>query len=154
MRKIDDGNDVKIVDSDDVVYDTNGYVKDIGVNDFDLSFKELTIRNDTNEKIKYRLVLEKSNNTTLDTQYIRCMLMHNTEYRGPSKLDDLISKDDPINKQLGIDKTNYVLLNASLDEYQMDKISLSLWTDYDTIPNSMMNKVFLGTIKVYAYIED
>ena len=94
-----------------------------------------------------------TNNTTLDTQYIRYMLIYNTEYRGPSKLNDIISRDDAINKQLGIDKTNYILLDASLEKYQMDKINLSLWTDYDTIPNEMMDKVFLGTIKVYAYIE-
>lgn len=36
----------------------------------------------------------------------------------------------------------------------MDEISLMLWTDYETIPNSMMNKVFLGTIKVYSWINE
>lgn len=150
---IESDKEIKIVPTDSVIYDSDGYIKETEDIDNDILDKEFTIRNNTNDKIKYRVVLEKSNNTTLDTQYIRYMFMYNTESHGPGKLDDLIPESDPINKQLGIDKTNFVLLDASLDEYQMDKISLSLWTDYETIPNSMMDKVFLGTIRVYAYIE-
>lgn len=150
---IESDKEIKIVPTDSVIYDSDGYIKETEDIDNDILDKEFTIRNNTNDKIKYRVVLEKSNNTTLDTQYIRYMFMYNTESHGPGKLDDLIPESDPINKQLGIDKTNFVLLDASLDEYQMDKINLSLWTDYETIPNSMMDKVFLGTIRVYAYIE-
>ena len=29
-----------------------------------------------------------------------------------------------------------------------------LWADYDTIPNSQMDKYFIGTIKVYAWTEE
>ncbi len=150
---IKSNDETKIVPTDSVVYDTNGYVKDVTSLEESVKEKELTIRNNTNDKVSYRVVLEKSNNTTLDTQYIRYILSYNLEHRGPGKLDDLLSKDDAINKQLGIEKTNYILLDASLEAYQIDKIGLSLWADYDTIPNSMMDKSFLGTIKVYAYTE-
>ena len=33
------------------------------------------------------------------------------------------------------------------------EIKLMLWTDYDTIPNSMQNKYFYGTIRIYAWQE-
>lgn len=150
---IDGNQQIKIVPTEDVIYDSDGYVKDIDELESDIFDKEITITNSTNDKIKYKVVLEKSNNTTLDTQYIHYMFLYNTETHGPGWLNDIISSQDDINKQLGIDKTNYVLLDASLEAYQTDKINLTLWTDYETIPNSMMNKVFLGTIRVYAYIE-
>ena len=149
---IEGENEIKIVPTDSVMYDSLGHVKEIEPSEDEIKNKDITIRNNTNDKINYRVILEKSNNTTLDTQYIRGMLMYNLEYIGPFKLNDKLLKDDNINKQLGIDKTNYVLLDTSLEAYQMDKINLSLWTDYDTIPNEMMNKVFLGTIKIYAYV--
>ena len=82
------------------------------------------------------------------------MLSYNSEYIGPNKLEDNIWENDKLYKELGVTNTNYILLDTSLEAYQLDKINLVLWTDYDTIPNSMMNKRFLGTIKVYAYIEE
>ncbi len=149
---IESSNEIKIVPTDSVIYDSLGHVKDDDDSLSEIKNKDIVVRNNTNDTINYRVILERSNNTTLDTQYIRGMLTYNFEYIGPFKLNDKILKDDSINKQLGIDKTNYVLLDTSLEAYQMDKINLSLWTDYDTIPNSMMDKVFLGTIKIYAYV--
>ena len=150
---IESEDEIRIVPTDSVIYDSLGHVKEIDNSSEDeIKDKDIFVRNNTNDKINYRVILEKSNNTTLDTKYIRGMLMYNLEYIGPFKLDDRKLKDDNINKQLGIDKTNYVLIDTSLEAYQMDKINLSLWTDYDTIPNEMMDKTFLGTIKIYAYV--
>ena len=151
---IKDSDKITIAPSDNVIYDSDGYVKEINENIIDLIDNGFTISNDTNNKITYRVVLEKSNNTTLDTKYIRYMLSYNSEYIGPNKLEDNIWENDKLYKELGVTNTNYILLDTSLEAYQLDKINLVLWTDYDTIPNSMMNKRFLGTIKVYAYIEE
>ena len=36
---------------------------------------------------------------------------------------------------------------------ETDEIRLMLWTDYDRVPNSMQNKYFYGTIRIYAWQE-
>ena len=69
-------------------------------------------------------------------------------------LEDNIWKYDKLSEKLNLNGINYILLEKSLEAYQMDEISLMLWTDYETIPNSMMNKAFLGTIKVYSWINE
>lgn len=147
-------NKTIITNTSNVIMDSDGYVKEIINNTIEDDKFSFTISNDTNEEINYRVVIESSEKTTLDTKYMRYILSYNNIYTKPSKLEDNIWKYDKLSEKLNLNGINYILLEKSLEAYQMDEISLMLWTDYETIPNSMMNKVFLGTIKVYSWINE
>ena len=147
-------NKTIITNTSNVIMDSDGYVKEIINNTIEDDKFSFTISNDTNEEINYRVVIESSEKTTLDTKYMRYILSYNNIYTKPSKLEDNIWKYDKLSEKLNLNGINYILLEKSLEAYQMDEISLMLWTDYETIPNSMMNKAFLGTIKVYSWINE
>lgn len=147
-------NKTIITNTSNVIMDSDGYVKEIINNTIEDDKFSFTISNDTNEEINYRVVIESSEKTTLDTKYMRYILSYNNIYTNPSKLEDNIWKYDKLSEKLNLNGINYILLEKSLEAYQMDEISLMLWTDYETIPNSMMNKTFLGTIKVYSWINE
>ena len=147
-------NKTIITNTSNVIMDSDGYVKEIINNTIEDDKFSFTISNDTNEEINYRVVIESSEKTTLDTKYMRYILSYNNIYTNPSKLEDNIWKYDKLSEKLNLNGINYILLEKSLEAYQMDEISLMLWTDYETIPNSMMNKAFLGTIKVYSWINE
>ena len=147
-------NKTIITNTSNVIMDSDGYVKEIINNTIEDDKFSFTISNDTNEEINYRVVIESSEKTTLDTKYMRYILSYNNIYTNPSKLEDNIWKYDKLSEKLNLNGINYILLEKSLEAYQMDEIFLMLWTDYETIPNSMMNKAFLGTIKVYSWINE
>ena len=147
-------NKTIITNASNVIMDSDGYIKEIINNTIEDDKFSFTISNDTNEEINYRVVIESSEKTTLDTKYMRYILSYNNIYTNPSKLEDNIWKYDKLSEKLNLNGINYILLEKSLEAYQMDEISLMLWTDYETIPNSMMNKTFLGTIKVYSWINE
>lgn len=147
-------NKTIITNASNVIMDSDGYIKEIINNTIEDDKFSFTISNDTNEEINYRVVIESSEKTTLDTKYMRYILSYNNIYTNPSKLEDNIWKYDKLSEKLNLNGINYILLEKSLEAYQMDEISLMLWTDYETIPNSMMNKAFLGTIKVYSWINE
>ena len=109
--------------------------------------------NNTNDTITYRLVIEESKKANLDTEYIRYQLSVGSTYIEPQKLNSKIWKNDAIYDELNVKGTNYILLEKTLEAHATDEIKLMLWTDYDTIPNSMQDKYFYGTIKIYAYQE-
>lgn len=144
---------IAIVPKDNILYDSDGSLKEILDNDFNIGEKPIKITNSTNETIQYRLVIEKSSRTTLDVQYIRCQLSVGNNYVGPKNLDSNIWTPDRISNHLSVTGTNYILLEKTLEPYVTDEIRLMLWTDYDTIPNSMQDKYFYGTLKIYAWQE-
>lgn len=144
---------IAIVPKDNIIYDTDGSLKTILTNDTDADDKPIKITNNTNDIIKYRLVIEKSNRTTLDVQYIKYQLSVGSKYIEPTRLDSNIWQIDEISKSLSVTGTNYILLEKTLEPQETDQIKLMLWTDYDRIPNSMQNKYFYGTIRIYAWQE-
>ena len=142
---------INIIPKDKVIFDIDGKVKKIDTKIVD-DPKEFKITNNTNSKIKYRVVIEESPRTNLDTQYIRYQLSTGKDYVYPSKLK-LWEKDEAY-EALKLNTTNYILISGVLEPLESENISLMFWTDYDTIPNSMQNKYFYGTIKVYAWSEE
>ena len=145
---------IAIVSKDGVIYDKNGKIKEIKediANDDNTSF---SITNNTNEKIKYRVVIEQSNRTTVNTQYLRFQISNKSKYIQPTKLNDALWKEDYVSRGLNITGINYILIESSLEPFEADSINLMLWADYDTIPNSEQDKYFYGTIKVYAWTEE
>ena len=144
-----------IIPKEKVMYDEDGKVKEPEEikPDEEEEEKAFTIKNNTNDDLKYRVVLEQSPKTTLDTSYIRYQLLVSSNYVGPKELDKDLWTEDKISKELKISGTNYILINDTIAAHDEKSISLMLWTDYDTIPNSMQNKYFYGTIRVYAWSE-
>ncbi len=142
---------INIIPKAKVIFDTNGKIKKIDTKIVD-DPKEFQITNNTNERIKYRIVIEESPKTNLDTQYIRYQLSTSKTYIYPSKLKKW-TKDEAY-EALKLKTTNYILVDGVLEPLETDSVSLMFWTDYDTIPNSMQNKYFYGTIKVYAWSDE
>ena len=145
---------IAILPADKVLYDELGKIKSLeDEEEQEINDGSFTITNNTNETLNYRVIINKSSRTTLDTQYIRYIVSTKTKTSNPSKLDSAIWKDDNLKKALGVSGTNYILINDTLEPFGSEDVSLMLWTDYDTIPNSMQDKYFYGTIKVYAWTE-
>ena len=142
-----------IIPKDKVVYDKNGQIKELLDVDLSDDTGGFTITNNTNDKIIYRVVIEESPRTTVDPQYLRFQASAGNKYVGPAKLIDNIWKNDYVSKQLNVTGTNYILIENSLEAYAAENVSVMLWTDYDTVPNSQQDKYFYGTIRVYAWTE-
>ena len=142
---------IAIVPSDNIIYNPDGSLKEIIQNEIGSEDNSIKLTNNTNNTITYRLVIEKSERTNLDVQYIRYQLSIGNNYIGPKRLDSQIWNTDAVSESLNIEGTNYILLEKTLEPFATDSIKLMLWTDYDTIPNSMQDKYFYGTLKIYAY---
>lgn len=144
---------IAIIPKDNIIYDKDGSLKDIIKNEINSEDEPIRITNNTNDTITYRLVIEKSNRTNLAVEYIRYQLSVGNNYIEPKRLDTQIWNTDAVSESLNIKGTNYILLEKTLEPMATDEIKLMLWTDYETIPNSMQDKYFYGTIKLYAYQE-
>ena len=142
---------IAIVPSDNIIYNPDGSLKEIIQNEIGSEDNSIKLTNNNNNTITYRLVIEKSERTNLDVQYIRYQLSIGNNYIGPKRLDSQIWNTDAVSESLNIEGTNYILLEKTLEPFATDSIKLMLWTDYDTIPNSMQDKYFYGTLKKYAY---
>ncbi len=145
---------IAIVPKDNILYDKDGGFKGILTNEIENEDNTFTITNNTNEELKYRVVIKKSDKTDLDIEYIRYQLKANDIYIEESRLDKNIWKNDVLADGLKIEGINYILIDGSLYPQETANISFMLWTDYDTIPNTMQNKYFYGTLKIYAWIEE
>jgi len=143
---------INIIPKDKIIYDESGKIKEIDTKIVE-DKKEFKIINNTNEKIHYRVVIEKSNKTNLNTEFIRYQLMADNDYIGPKKLNDTLWKKDKLSEALKLNGAYYTLIDSTIEAHDERSISIMLWTDYDTIPNAMQNKYFYGTIRVYAWSE-
>lgn len=144
---------IAIIDKNKILYNTDGSFKEILTEDVNSGDKPITITNSTNDTIKYRLVIEKSNKTNLDVEYIKYQLQVKNTYIEPTKLNTKLWKQDEVSNVLAPTGTNYILVERTLEPMETDQIRLMLWTDYDRIPNSMQDKYFYGTIRIYAWQE-
>lgn len=144
---------IAIVPKNNILYNPDGSLKEIIDNDVEANTKPIKITNNTNKTIKYRLVIEKSNKTNLDVEYIKYQLSVKDTYLEPAKLNANIWNKDELTDIMSVKGTNYILLDKTLEPHNTDEIKLMLWTDYDTIPNSMQDKYFYGTIRIYAWQE-
>ena len=145
---------IAIVPHDKIIYNPDGKIKEIG----DIAYNEeatgFTITNNSNEEIKYYVVIEESNRTNVNVDYLRFQLSNNSQYIQPTKLKDVYAKNNKILKALDASGKNYILIEDSLEPYATDNIKFMLWTDYESIPNNEQNKYFYGTIRVYAWTEE
>lgn len=149
-----EGSDyIAIVPSDNVIYDSDGSLKEILDNIIDTGNNSFKVVNNTNKKIKYRLVIEKSNKTNLDLQYVKYQISVGDNYFEPARLDLKKWNNDNISTGLLVKGDNYILLERELESMDVDYIKVMFWIDYDNIPNEMQDKYFYGTLKLYSWEE-
>lgn len=144
-----------ILPKNDVLYDPLGRVKDLDkpVDGSDAK-RSFTITNNTNETIHYRVVIEQSDKTSINPQYLRYQMTVKEKYISPTSLNSKVWTTDKVSKALNIKGKNYILVESTIEALDSDEVTLMMWADYDTIPNSEMNKYFYGTIRVYAWTEE
>lgn len=143
---------IAIVPSSGIVVDSDGKIKDL-VND-DQEDNEFTVTNNSDKALKYRIVIEQSPKTNLEVKYIRYQLQVKEKYYEPQKLDNKIWRKDKLSEKLSLTNTNYILIEDTIEPFDTINVRLMLWTDYETIPNSMQDKYFYGTIRIYAWTEE
>ena len=105
---------IAIVPKDGVVYDTEGRVKeitDVEIPDDTTSFK---ITNNTNEKIKYRVVIQKSDKTSVNLEYLRFQISNNNKYIEPTKFKDVYWQEDDLYRALNVKGENYILISKMI----------------------------------------
>ena len=143
-----------IIPKDGLLLDSDGSFKEIIEPDIEDNNNTFSITNNNNKKARYRIVIEKSDRTNLDIEYIRYQMTAKDIYIEPSRLDKNVWEDKALASKLSAKGTNYILIDDVIEPFETIDINLMMWTDYDTIPNAMMNKHFYGTIKVYSWIEN
>lgn len=142
-----------IVPKDSVLYDSDGTFKEILTSKVKDNTDDFTITNNTNKIVKYRIVIEKSDRTNLDVNYIKYQLAVKDIYVKPTKLNNKVWEDDSLASKLSAKGTNYILVESIMEPFEKVNVKFMIWTDYETIPNAMQDKYFYGTIKVYAWTE-
>ena len=108
----------------------------------------------SDKALKYRIVIEQSPKTNLEVKYIRYQLQIKEKYYEPQKLDNKIWRKDKLSEKLSLTNTNYILIEDTIEPFDTINVRLMLWTDYETLPNSMQDKYFYGTIRIYAWTEE
>lgn len=149
---VDTSKFIAIVSKDRVLYNSDGSFKDIMDDSMDDN-KPIKIANNTNHTIKYRLVLEESKRTNLDSKYIKYQLLVGDKYIKPIVLNNNVWMQDKISDSLSVTGKNYIIYERTLLPQESDDIRLMLWIDYDSVPNSMQDKYFYGTLRIYGWQE-
>lgn len=143
---------IAITPSSGILYDKDGKIKEINSSSITNDTTEFTITNNSNKRVKYRIVIEASPRTDLDIKYLRYQFQIKEKYYSPKEFNNPWPNDSMYNL-LDASGTNYILHDDIIEPFDTINVKLMLWTDYETIPNSMQNKYFYGTIKVYSWIE-
>lgn len=143
---------IAITPSSGILYDKDGKIKEINSSSITNDTTEFTITNNSNKRVKYRIVIESSPRTNLDIKYLRYQFQIKEKYYSPKEFNNPWPNDSMYNL-LDASGTNYILHDDIIEPFDTINVKLMLWTDYETIPNSMQNKYFYGTIKVYSWIE-
>lgn len=150
-----------LIDKDDIVYDEDGNIIEEDPNKDDLNTTDFSITNNTeSETLKYRVVIEETddyntyNRERLLPQYIYYKLSVNKDIKPSYLLNNNIWQiGDTLDENTKIEKNTYILYEGEVKQMDTDYFKLGLWVDYETIGNDMQDKSFIGTIKVYAWME-
>ena len=168
MIEYPDGT-VIITDKDNIKYDEDGNIEDIDTGlvvdmedkeDDDEIDNDITITNPTNKDLKYRLVIEetddysKYNVKRLPADFVKYQIDVNYNNITSKYLNNNIwTMGDILEGGLKIEKDTYILYEGVIDAKSSVDIDLSLWLDYENMTNENQNSAFIGTIKAYAWID-
>lgn len=169
MIEYPDGK-VIITDKDNINYDEDGNIKDIDTglvvdmedkDENDEINNDITITNPTNKDLKYRLVIEETDNYSkynvkrLPTDFVKYQVDVDYNNSIPKYLNNNIwTMGDILEGGLKIEKDTYILYEGIIEAKSSVDISLSLWLDYENMTNENQNSAFIGTIKAYAWIDE
>lgn len=132
------------------IIDNNKYKENIDIKDI-MDIKNITLKNTSDKKANYMVVLEESSSNSyskydiskrLDNKYI----FYNTYINGNIVKNKIL--DNSINIA-GDDKNSYLICEGIIDKLSEISIDIGMWVDYESITNEYMNSGFVGTIKVY-----
>ena len=170
MIEYPDGT-VVITDKDNINYDEDGNIEDIDTglvedmedkdDDDDEIDNDITITNPTNKDLKYRLVIEETDNYSkynvkrLPADFVKYQVDVDYNNSTPKYLNNNIwTMGDILEGGLKIEKDTYILYEGIIDAKSSVDINLSLWLDYENMTNENQNSAFIGTIKAYAWIDE
>lgn len=129
--------------------------EDPSLDDPDYTFE---IPNDTDEDVRYRLVLEETDDYTpfdinaLPAKYVKYELLADGNYVGDSYLNQNIWEiGSELEDGLTITKNTYILYEGIVKANSVAKVDLNLWLDYANMGNDMQNRAFIGTLKAYLW---
>lgn len=169
MIEYPDGT-VIVTDKDNIKYDEDGNIDNIDTglvvdmedkDEDDEIDNDITITNPTNKDLKYRLVIEETDNYAkynvkrLPVDFVKYQIDVDYNNSTPKYLNTNIwTMGDILEGGLKIEKDTYILYEGIIDAKSSVDINLSLWLDYENITNENQNSAFIGTIKAYAWIDE
>ena len=169
MIEYPDGT-IIVTDKDNIIYNEDGNIEDIDTglivdmedNDEDDEIgNDITITNPTNKDLKYRLVIEETDNYSkynvkrLPADFVKYQVDIDYNDSIPKYLNNNIwTIGDILEGGLKIDKDTYILYEGVIEAKSSVDFSLSLWLDYENMTNENQNSAFIGTIKAYAWIDE
>ncbi len=122
---------------------------------------DITITNPTNKDLKYRLVIEETDNYSkynvkrLPADLVKYQIDVDYNNSTPKYLNNNIwTIGDILEGGLKIEKDTYILYEGIINAKSSVDINLSLWLDYENMTNENQNSAFIGTIKAYAWIDE
>ncbi len=169
MIEYPDGT-VIVTDKDNIKYDEDGNIEDIDTglvvdmedkDEDDEINNDITITNPTNKDLKYRLVIEETDNYSkynvkrLPADFVKYQVDVDYNNSTPKYLNNNIwTIGDILEGGLKIEKDTYILYEGIIEAKSSVNVSLSLWLDYENMTNENQNSAFIGTIKAYAWIDE
>ena len=150
-----------LIDKDDIVYDEDGNIIEQEPDKDDMNTIDFTVTNNTESEIlKYRVVIEETNNYNkydrerLLPEYVYYKLSVNNDIKPSYLLNNNMWKiESTLQDNKKIENNTYILYEGEVKQLDTDYFKLGLWVDYEKIGNDMQDKSFIGTIKVYAWME-
>lgn len=144
--KIDDDDDEYVNDDDDELDgDVTGTINLLSDNLYVFS-----INNDSKRNVNYKLVVEESSNydkvgyqdRILPASYIKYdLVIEDKTFDGLALNNNIWNVNDMV---------NYVLYEGTLSKKEsLDNVMLYLYFDYKDMDNSMQDRLFMGTIRLY-----
>lgn len=131
--------------------------EDPSLDDPDYTFE---IPNDTDKDVRYRLVLEETDDYTpfdinaLPAKYVKYELLADGNYVSDSYLNQNIWEiGSELEDGLTITKNTYILYEGIVKANSVAKVDLNLWLDYANMGNDMQNRAFIGTLRAYLWEE-
>lgn len=135
-------NDINLFDKSNNVVIDNGVVAIINSDAKNINLSNIRITNNSKNKVKIRVVLEDSKNTTLQSKYF-----NDVKYKiSAENIEKSIINNPWDNKEL-----DYILYETELDSKEEVNYQLAVWLDYENLNNDAMGKYFYGTLKVYSW---
>lgn len=157
---ITDKDNIKYGEDGNIIDIDNGLIVDMEDKEDNEVDNEITITNPTNNDLKYRLVIEetedyqKYNIKKLPADYVKYQIDINYNNSTPKYLNNNIwTIGDILEGGLKIEKDTYILYEGTINAKSSVDVNLSLWLDYEKMTNEHQNSAFIGTIKAYAWID-